>query len=191
MAEKPIMMMACDKMRGFNKILFLLWMSFTPAAFNSSILERAIAPHSCHNWISLIQRLLVCALQIMMISCLDQSSLFKFWLTFTWSLLRKNNILQSMSEHDRPGSFQEVRMPKNRLCWWVEIYQAEARWRLLVDGFWKSIKLWNRTCECGDDVKFRKKDSGFLGYRWFDGYIALRPKAMNSREGVSFGTKSR
>lgn len=124
---------------------------------NSSVLERAAAPLCCHHWISLIQRLLVCALQIMMISCLDQSSFFKFWLTFTWSLLRKNNIFQSMSEHGRPESSQEVQMPKNRVCWWVEIYQDEARWRPLVDGFGKCIKLWNRMSNCENDLKFSKK----------------------------------
>lgn len=155
---------------------------------NCSFLESAAAPLCCHLWISLIQRL---SLQIMMISCLDQSSLFKFWLTFTWSLLKKNNILQSMSEYGRPESSQEVGMPKNRVCWWVKIYQAVVRWRPLVDGFGKSIKLWNRTYECEDDLKFSKKESGFLGYRWFDGYIALRLKAMNSGESVSFRTKDR
>lgn len=174
----------------FNiKTLALHWLLLN-SCYNSSVLERAAAPLCCHHWISLIQRLSVCALQIMMISCLDQSSFFKFWLTFTWSLLRKNNIFQSMSEHGRPESSQEVEMPKNRDCWWVEMYQAEARWSPLVDGFGKyktleqDVWIWRWS-------KIQQKDRGFLGYRWFDGYIALRPKAMHSREGLSFGTKDR
>lgn len=197
MTEKPIMIMACGKVSGFNKIMFLMGVfplkkhSFTTAAFKLMFQLLIFGHLCCHLWISLIQRLLVCSLQIMMISRLDQSSLFKFWLTFTWTLLKKNNVLQSMSKYGRPESSQEVGMPKNRVCWWVEIYQAVARWRPLVDGFGKSIKLWNRTYECEDYLKFSKKESGFLGYRWFDGYIALRLKAMNSGEGVLFGTKGR
>lgn len=168
MDENPIIIMACDNLRRFNKILFPLWVPFNiktvalhwlllSSCSNSSVLERAAAPLYCHHWISLIQRLSVCALQIMMISCLDQSSFFKFWLTFTWSLLRKKNIFQSMSEHGRPESSQEVGMPKNRDYWRVEIYQAEARWRPLVDGFGKCIKLWSRMSEYEDDLKFSKK----------------------------------